>query len=1172
MAQNDGQLLAFTSSSGSPFAAATAPGVLSGLLTPTPGSTFTSYVAPNANGQDYGFGYDLANSLYFEVQVVYVGTVEYYALDSYSSRTGSANPVGQVLIGQARNLDNIGPFVVDPLDHSIYAYTFTGTGLSDDTQQQQIFRVSYNSSTGALGSTPYDPTQVDSNGFEVATQSSGNAQVVVSTQSDATFNGAKDIQLDSLTNQLVYLNNNPEYVAGTQGNPGYHDYPAQNAIFMVSASGSNNQQTQITSSTQFATDAIETLAIDPVRELIYFSTVPRSGTGGSKLWVIPMSSPGTQATDITPSGWVSPDISNSLNVQNLVFDPTSHQLYFYANGASTSTGTVYQVGLSQDGLSTTGSVTSYADAPLDGSSSSIRSMLFDSLPVLMATGTTAAAVQNGAALTLLTGPTAVTDPDGGGFLQSASVTLTNGKTGDVLSINGTAFGSGNTTYTDATSPDATKPTFTIAYSNYTLTITSPVGTNGVTDTDADYAHLLSEVQYRDGSSDTTARNFVFQVNDGAYGTPSGTNTVQTSVRIETPPTVTSTQVSVLEGASATGPSGAALTGDVNSGTGTSSGLTVTAVQFGGQSYVAGTAVTGTYGTLTVSADGSYTYIANNAAAIDGASTSAHPVESGFTYTVSDGTLSTQENFTATIDRPPAAAADTNAAVAAGAVVSGNVLTNDADPDGDTKTVSGFAQGGTTGVVGQVLHGTYGDLMLSSNGAYTYRAGVTQSEQTAITHAAAGQHPTDVFTYIDSDGHGGSASSTLSIAVDRAPSITLVPTSVTYATGTNGVHLQTGAAISDSDGDNAFTGATVTLTGGYSGDGDQLSLAGSTGTVAVDGHGYSVAYSGAGTNSEVLTVTGAGTAQNYQDILDQIVFNSTAPNPTNGGSNATRTATYTLTDADGATGNATGSETITVELAPTVASVTATTSNGSSDINDGQTVTIAVQFSQSVTVTGHPTLQLIDNLTASYNAQSSDGATLYFLYAVAPTDNEADLTVQSLSLNGGTIQNSNGTAAVTSGAAKDLHIQVDTAAPGQPNAPTLSPASDTGVQNDNDTSATTPTVTGTAESGSTVRLYDTDGTTLLGTAVATGGTYSITSSALADGTHTLTVTATDAAGNTGTASNPLALTIDTAAPGQPNAPTLSPASDTGVQNDNDTGTTTPTVTGTAESGSTVRLYD
>ncbi|MGI4768919.1 MAG: beta strand repeat-containing protein, partial [Janthinobacterium lividum] len=55
------------------------------------------------------------------------------------------------------------------------------------------------------------------------------------------------------------------------------------------------------------------------------------------------------------------------------------------------------------------------------------------------------------------------------------------------------------------------------------------------------------------------------------------------------------------------------------------------------------------------------------------------------------------------------------------------------------------------------------------------------------------------------------------------------------------------------------------------------------------------------------------------------------------------------------------------------------------------------------------------------------------------------------------------------------------------------------------------------------------TTLLGTAVATGGTYSITSSALADGTHTLTVTATDAAGNISTASNPLALTIDTAAP-------------------------------------------
>ncbi len=52
------------------------------------------------------------------------------------------------------------------------------------------------------------------------------------------------------------------------------------------------------------------------------------------------------------------------------------------------------------------------------------------------------------------------------------------------------------------------------------------------------------------------------------------------------------------------------------------------------------------------------------------------------------------------------------------------------------------------------------------------------------------------------------------------------------------------------------------------------------------------------------------------------------------------------------------------------------------------------------------------------------------------------------------------------------------------------------------------VAGTAETGSTVTIYDTDGTTVLGTGVATGGAFSITTSVLAEGTHALTARATD----------------------------------------------------------------
>lgn len=106
--------------------------------------------------------------------------------------------------------------------------------------------------------------------------------------------------------------------------------------------------------------------------------------------------------------------------------------------------------------------------------------------------------------------------------------------------------------------------------------------------------------------------------------------------------------------------------------------------------------------------------------------------------------------------------------------------------------------------------------------------------------------------------------------------------------------------------------------------------------------------------------------------------------------------------------------------------------------------------------------------------------------------------------------------------------LDTSAPATPPTPVLATASDTGQSNsDRLTSDTTPTLSGTAESGSTVSVYD--GATLLGSVVATGGAWSYTTGTLAGGSHSFTVTATDTAGNVSAPSNPLAVTIDATAP-------------------------------------------
>jgi hypothetical protein len=102
----------------------------------------------------------------------------------------------------------------------------------------------------------------------------------------------------------------------------------------------------------------------------------------------------------------------------------------------------------------------------------------------------------------------------------------------------------------------------------------------------------------------------------------------------------------------------------------------------------------------------------------------------------------------------------------------------------------------------------------------------------------------------------------------------------------------------------------------------------------------------------------------------------------------------------------------------------------------------------------------------------------------------------------------------------------------------------------------------------------NGATEIGTAVVgSNGTWSITTTALAEGVHTLTATAADLAGNVSTASTALILTIDTTPPSPPSSPTLAAGSDNGVSTTDDvTSDTTPTLTGTVGAGQTVRVFD
>ncbi|EDQ5592111.1 BapA prefix-like domain-containing protein [Salmonella enterica] len=121
----------------------------------------------------------------------------------------------------------------------------------------------------------------------------------------------------------------------------------------------------------------------------------------------------------------------------------------------------------------------------------------------------------------------------------------------------------------------------------------------------------------------------------------------------------------------------------------------------------------------------------------------------------------------------------------------------------------------------------------------------------------------------------------------------------------------------------------------------------------------------------------------------------------------------------------------------------------------------------------------------------------------------------------------------------------------------------------------PTLNGTAEAGSVVSIYD--GNTLLGiTSANAGGAWSFTpTTGLNDGTRTLTVTATDPAGNVSPATSGFTIVVDTLAPTVPLITSIVddvPNNTGAIGNGQSTNDTQPTLNGTAEANSAVSIFD
>jgi Ca2+-binding RTX toxin-like protein len=236
-----------------------------------------------------------------------------------------------------------------------------------------------------------------------------------------------------------------------------------------------------------------------------------------------------------------------------------------------------------------------------------------------------------------------------------------------------------------------------------------------------------------------------------------------------------------------------------------------------------------------------------------------------------------------------------------------------------------------------------------------------------------------------------------------------------------------------------------------------------------------------------------------------------------------TLDYTgITDVAGNAG--TGSATSPSYAVDTQAPTLAITSSAST-LSVGDTALITFTFSgdPGATFTWDGSSGDIAVSGGTLSAISGSGLTRT---ATFTPDADTNAGTASITVTGGVYTDAAGNSG---GAGSTPSLSFDTLAPSAPSAPDLDAGDDRGFSNTDDlTSATTPTFTGTAESGSTVTLYDTDGTTVLGTGTATGGSWSIISLTLGEGAHTLTATATDAAGNLSATSSG-SVTLDSTAP-------------------------------------------
>ncbi|MDH2374123.1 VCBS domain-containing protein [Cobetia sp. 3AK] len=326
----------------------------------------------------------------------------------------------------------------------------------------------------------------------------------------------------------------------------------------------------------------------------------------------------------------------------------------------------------------------------------------------------------------------------------------------------------------------------------------------------------------DGESAVTT--ITYQVSDGEGGV--STATVSVTVNgVDDIPTLTPDTGNVTEDTNVSADDELTTSGTLDAGTGGDTG----------EDKFSAETVTGTYGELTVDADGNWTYSADNTQSVIQQLNLGATLTDTLTVTNADGVTQTTVSITITgVNDAPVAVADTgttaeNADLSVAAAA--GVLANDIDIDtGSTSTVSQVA-GSSSGIGTAVAMTGGGTVAIAADGSYVFAPG------TDFDDLAVGEAATTTVAYTVRDDNGAESSNTLTITVigaQDAPEIAVegADSAAESLTETNASLATSGTlSVSDLDTTDTVTASVTTVTA--DGDADTLDNADLLGMLSVD---------------------------------------------------------------------------------------------------------------------------------------------------------------------------------------------------------------------------------------------------------------------------------------------------------------------------------------------------